>query len=88
MDAGTYAVVMGDLVASEAASSRRALHRTFNAAIDTANAAFAAALASPLTITLGDEFQGLAGDLPTAMRIAWCCATRPQTRSTAIRSWR
>ena len=70
MEAGTYAVVMGDLVASEGAASRRALHRTFNAAIDAANASCRTTLASPLTITLGDEFQGLARDLSSAMRIA------------------
>ncbi|KAK0348888.1 hypothetical protein LTR94_035341, partial [Friedmanniomyces endolithicus] len=61
---------MGDLVASEAATSRRALHRVFNAAIDEVNAAQRATLVSPLTITLGDEFQGLADTLADAIRIA------------------
>ena len=70
MEARTYAVVMGDLVASEAATSRRALHRVFNAAIDDVNAAQRATLVSPLTITLGDEFQGLADTLADAIRIA------------------
>ncbi|WP_245842030.1 MULTISPECIES: SatD family protein [Sphingomonas] len=70
MESRTYAVVMGDLVASEAATSRRALHRVFNAAIDDVNAAQRATLVSPLTITLGDEFQGLAETLADAIRIA------------------
>lgn len=70
MDAGTYAVIMGDLVGSETASSRATLHRTFNAVVEAANAQHDAALVSPLTITLGDEFQGLAGDLSAAMRVA------------------
>lgn len=50
---------MGDLVRSEAATSPVELHQAFNAAVSEANVRFADRLASPLTITLGDEFQGL-----------------------------
>jgi hypothetical protein len=60
---------MGDLVRSEDAASPAQLHATFNAAVDRANLDHADALASPLTITLGDEFQGLVRNLATAAKI-------------------
>jgi hypothetical protein len=66
----TYAVLMGDIVGSERAPSLRAVHKTFNKAVDAANEAYAASLASPLTITLGDEFQGLLDSMATAWDIA------------------
>lgn len=65
----TYAVVMGDLVRSEASPSPDALHRAFNAAVATANDHAGNALVSPLTITLGDEFQGLLSSLTEAARL-------------------
>jgi hypothetical protein len=52
-------VIMGDIVDSEKSDSRQALSRTFNFNITAANRRFRKYLASPLTITLGDEFQGL-----------------------------
>jgi SatD family (SatD) len=58
-----HAVVMGDLVRSERATSIEQLHARFNDAISEANQHHATNLASPLTITLGDEFQGLATSL-------------------------
>ena len=64
------AVLMGDLVASERAQSLRAIHRAFNEAVDFANAQYAAGIESPLTITLGDEFQGLTRTLKHAWAIA------------------
>lgn len=65
-----YAILMGDLVHSEDVADRAALHARFNRAIDRANDVHGADLASPLTITLGDEFQGLAGSLTAAFEIA------------------
>lgn len=61
------AVVMGDLVASEASASLKATHQAFNKAVAGANKKFAPV--SPLTITLGDEFQGLASTLASAWEI-------------------
>jgi hypothetical protein len=55
----THAVLMGDIVGSERAASFKAVHRAFNKAVAKANAINAEHIASPLTITLGDEFQGL-----------------------------
>ncbi len=55
----THAALMGDIIGSEAAASTSSLHRTLNLAVDTANALGPDGPASPLTITLGDEFQGL-----------------------------
>ena len=59
------AVVMGDIVASEAAASVKAMHQAFNKAVVAANRKYTPL--SPLTITLGDEFQGMA----STMAIAW-----------------
>ena len=63
----SYAVLMGDIVGSERAPSVPAVHRTFNKAVSNANELYADHIASPLTITLGDEFQGLL----TAFVHAW-----------------
>jgi hypothetical protein len=65
-----YAVVMGDIVGSEAVPSRTELHQQFNSVTKAANQQFANSLASPLTITLGDEFQGLTHSLAQAFLIA------------------
>lgn len=64
------AVLMGDLVASERAQSLKTVHRAFNEAIDFANDRYGADIESPLTITLGDEFQGLTRSLTRAWEIA------------------
>lgn len=53
------AVVMGDIVRSETSGAPERLHAQFNARIAAANQRAGAAILSPLTITLGDEFQGL-----------------------------
>lgn len=50
---------MGDIVDSEGATSVSRLHRLFNDVMRQANKVSRDDLASPLTITLGDEFQGL-----------------------------
>ncbi len=62
-----FSVVMGDLVRSGRAPVPEALHARFNAAVEACNAAHSDALASALTITLGDEFQGLARSLAQAV---------------------
>lgn len=64
-----YAVVMGDVVRSEHAASVEQLYDRFNDAISHQNTASRESLASPLTITLGDEFQGLATSLASAFRM-------------------
>ncbi|MDB5663762.1 SatD family protein [Cypionkella sp.] len=64
-----FAVVMGDLVHSEKFLAPAQLHEHFNEAVDAQNRAHADVLKSPLTITLGDEFQGLAGSLAQALPI-------------------
>lgn len=69
VDRKRYAVVMGDLVRSSEAHDRRELHRRFNRRVDDANERFADTVASPLTITLGDEFQGIAHGLESAFSI-------------------
>ncbi len=54
-----YLAVIGDLVASREAENRGALQRALVDAVERANAAGRQRLASPFTITLGDEFQAL-----------------------------
>jgi hypothetical protein len=60
---------MGDLVRSSETEDRRSLHAAFNACVADANERFAAVIASPLTITLGDEFQGLTVSLERAFEV-------------------
>jgi len=66
----SLAVLMGDLVGSERAQSVKAVHRAFNNAVDSANNSWATEIESPLTITLGDEFQGLLSTLGHAWAVA------------------
>lgn len=54
---------MGDLVHSTAHEDPNRLHQLFNRSVAEANRRFAGSIASPLTITLGDEFQGLSASL-------------------------
>jgi hypothetical protein len=54
-----YLVVIGDVVASRAAGDRRELQRSLSAAVQRINASARRRLASPYTITLGDEFQAV-----------------------------
>lgn len=60
---------MGDLVASEAVPSIAELHAAFNVAVQAINRRRKRDLASPLTITLGDEFQGLTSTLEAGLSI-------------------
>ncbi len=62
-------VLMGDIIGSEE-MERAALHSAFNEEISHVNAAFGRDLVSPLTITLGDEFQGLVRTSAEAFTIA------------------
>lgn len=74
---------MGDIVGSERAASLKAVHKAFNKAVDRANEVHASYIASPLTITLGDEFQGLltsfahAWDVAVALRLELLAADVP-----------
>ncbi len=69
-NSNAYAILMGDIVGSEAAPSVAAVHRVFNRAVDWANERHAGVIQSPLTITLGDEFQGLVNGLEHAWAVA------------------
>ena len=59
----SLAVLMGDIVGSTDSADVASLSRAFNRVIDLENAAGTDRYASPLTITLGDEFQGLTPSL-------------------------
>jgi hypothetical protein len=54
-----YLVLIGDVVASRTAGNRRELQRALSAAVQRINASARRRLASPYTITLGDEFQAV-----------------------------
>ena len=56
MKQNTYATLVGDLVASRASIDRGAVHRRFADAIDEINSELTPVL--PLSIQVGDEFQG------------------------------
>jgi hypothetical protein len=58
-------ILMGDIVASSHHPAA-ALREAFMAQIDACNAALKAGILSPYTITLGDEFQGIAVSLKAA----------------------
>lgn len=62
-------VIMGDIIASERSADVGDLHAAFNRAITDHNICHADKLVSPLTVTLGDEFQGLTCRLTDAARI-------------------
>lgn len=64
------AVIMGDLVRSESSLPLDLLHELFNKAISEQNTTHSNAFLSPMTITLGDEFQGLVRSLAQAVFIA------------------
>ncbi len=68
-DSPPACVVMGDLVRSESQRPADDVYEIFNRAVDAANRTHAESLASPLTITLGDEFQGIAWQLAAALPI-------------------
>jgi len=67
-DEASPCVVIGDLVGSRAAPNRRALHRSVEKALVSANAAVPAVTA--LRITVGDEFQGAYASLGAAIEAA------------------
>lgn len=63
-------VIMGDIVKSRQATDLSKLHRIFNRVIDDVNSTQKRNLRSPLTITLGDEFQGITTSLLVGLKIA------------------
>lgn len=65
----THAVLMGDLIGSESSPSVRRLHEAFNRAVQAINTRRRKQLTSRLTITLGDEFQGLAPSLAAGLSV-------------------
>lgn len=54
-----YYIIMADVIDSRSISKDDGFMDAFKSLIQKANSTFAAAILSPLTITLGDEFQGV-----------------------------
>jgi hypothetical protein len=65
----SYAVVIGDLVGSERTLAAASLHARFNEAVEKQNRKYKSQLSSPLTITLGDELQGLGTSLTAVLAL-------------------
>ena len=65
---GRQIILMGDIIGSRGYPQGE-LHEEFNKCINSANEIFRKQLVSPLTITLGDEFQGIVSSLEEAFRI-------------------
>ncbi len=61
MTACWYCVVIGDVVGSRHLPNRGSFQQLFFQALDTVNGEFRTHLVSRLTVTLGDEFQGVLG---------------------------
>ncbi len=70
MNTKKYSILMGDIVASRKAQSDILLYKIFNNIIVKTNKKFTDLIISPLTITLGDEFQGLTKNLKDSFKIA------------------
>jgi len=63
-----YYVVMADVIASRSRDSSQ-LMEEFENLIGNANTVFSEGILSPLTITLGDEFQGVVSTLADALKV-------------------
>ena len=63
-------VIMGDIVGSRKSVNPKRLHHSFNLIIEEINREYKSHIKSPLTITLGDEFQGLVTSLTMGFKIA------------------
>lgn len=65
------AIVMGDIVSSSKHEDKKRLHQIFNIVIEKSNLNFKHEIMSPLTITLGDEFQGIVKSFEYAFDIIY-----------------
>lgn len=63
-------VLMGDIISSQKTTSNIQLHKDFNSIVKKTNISFQEIIISPLTITLGDEFQSITKDLESSFIIA------------------
>lgn len=68
MQAEKYYILMADIIGSSGFEGQQ-LMAEFKKMIALQNKHFADKILSPLTITLGDEFQGVIADLPTCIQI-------------------
>ncbi len=70
MSLKTYSILMGDIISSRKAESEVDLYTDFNNIISKINKDYTATIVSPLTITLGDEFQALTEKLDDSFLLA------------------
>ena len=63
-----YPILMGDIVGSSKHRHVRRLRRDFMSVVDSCNKALKQGIVSPYTVTLGDEFQGVAASLSALLK--------------------
>ncbi len=64
-------ILMADIVNSGSSDSKNTME-TFKEIVGNTNAVFIKSIDSPLTITLGDEFQGVVNNIANAIKIICC----------------
>lgn len=67
---GTYYIFMADIIQSRS-YQQKGLHAAFAETVAKANSLYKDGIISPLTITLGDEFQGIVSGVNTAVQLAF-----------------
>ncbi|NKI32289.1 SatD family protein [Croceivirga thetidis] len=64
-----YHIIMADIISSSQIDKRKDFMKDFRKLIDQTNQNFKEKILSPLTITLGDEFQGVVADTITLIKM-------------------
>ncbi|MGD9898265.1 MAG: SatD family protein [Calditrichaceae bacterium] len=57
-----YLVIIGDIIGSKGIKNRKQVQQRFMSALNESSAAYATSVVSPLTLTIGDEFQVVLSD--------------------------
>lgn len=69
METQLYYIIMGDIITSRKKADAGKMMSDFRDIINQANKEYASGLLSPLTVTVGDEFQGVAANLDSMVQI-------------------
>lgn len=64
-----YHIIMADIISSSRIDKRKDFMKDFRSLVDSTNQTFKKDILSPLTITLGDEFQGIVADTITMFKM-------------------
>jgi hypothetical protein len=69
METQSYYIIMGDIITSRESKDAGKMMNSFRETIDQINAKHEKNILSPLTVTGGDEFQGVAADIDSLLTI-------------------